>query len=600
MNEISNSREVNKSKSKIFYNDMNSQYRQYYEFTKYLVDNNYIKTIDNSIQNINDAINNEANLIFDPPNINSFNNFNNIINLSFSSNNSQNNSSSKTIEENTISFNDLVRNHINELENFYSEEVSSMFTCSYCKFGEAISYCDHCNLFFCEKCIKDIQEYEKDENHNIIKIGKLPNFDRAEERKTFLNSISKLIKYILIKSSSLLLKEKKMSENEFIQKQDNKLKIEFLKTYFNYPIIDDEKNIKSYVNFLNSIDSILSNKFNENSTEINSFSITTDCRYEIIDTIKPIFNDEKLKIIEEGYHSDDDLEVEKNLANINGSKYNEIKDKFYYSLNLISKDKSLNNSNNNEISGVFLNKINTNLLIDKSNIFITFNNRNNFLDCFIQSRAFYEIKPKYIKNNYLYDKLYEIKIIIDKFLIEECKISPNLIDYKGNFINPNKSLNNTRGTEIYDAPYGWFGVGLNVIGKFDDGNDDWINDNTKDAKWAIAYHGVGGNLPSEQLKAIINNIISREGLKAGNNQLKAENDDKRHPNKKIGKGIYLTPNIKMAEGYSGVIIFNKKKYKVALMVRVNIEEIREPSDINYWILDKQFIRIYRILFKEII
>ena len=142
MNEISNSKEVNKSKSKIYYDDMNSQYRRYYEFTKYLVDNNYIKTIENSIQNINDTINDEANLIFDPPNINSFNNINNnIINLSFSSNNSQNNSSSKTNEENTISFNDLVRNHINELENFYSEEGSLMFTCSYCKFGEAISYC---------------------------------------------------------------------------------------------------------------------------------------------------------------------------------------------------------------------------------------------------------------------------------------------------------------------------------------------------------------------------------------------------------------------------------------------------------------------------
>ena len=35
------------------------------------------------------------------------------------------------------------------------------------------------------------------------------------------------------------------------------------------------------------------------------------------------------------------------------------------------------------------------------------------------------------------------------------------------------------------------------------------------------------------------------------------------------------------------------------MARVLIEKIREPKDIEYWILNKDDIRFYRILIKEI-
>ena len=37
------------------------------------------------------------------------------------------------------------------------------------------------------------------------------------------------------------------------------------------------------------------------------------------------------------------------------------------------------------------------------------------------------------------------------------------LDYKGNTINPNSSYNFFRGTEKYDPPYGWLGIGLNVM-----------------------------------------------------------------------------------------------------------------------------------------
>jgi hypothetical protein len=34
------------------------------------------------------------------------------------------------------------------------------------------------------------------------------------------------------------------------------------------------------------------------------------------------------------------------------------------------------------------------------------------------------------------------------------------------------------------------------------------------------------------------------------------------------------------------------------MARVLIDKIREPEDINHWILNKENVRVYRILLKE--
>ena len=74
--------------------------------------------------------------------------------------------------------------------------------------------------------------------------------------------------------------------------------------------------------------------------------------------------------------------------------------------------------------------------------------------------------------------------------------------------------------------------------------------------------------------------------------------DKRHW-KFIENGIYMTPNIKVAEKYTQTISFNNKKYKVLLMAKVKISEIQEPKGSKFWILNNDDIRIYRVLFKEI-
>ena len=69
--------------------------------------------------------------------------------------------------------------------------------------------------------------------------------------------------------------------------------------------------------------------------------------------------------------------------------------------------------------------------------------------------------------------------------------------------------------------------------------------------------------------------------------------------KNIQRGVCLYQNIKTAEDKAKIIYFNKKYYKFILMTRVKINEISEPENVNYWILNEKNVRVYRLLIKEI-
>jgi hypothetical protein len=162
------------------------------------------------------------------------------------------------------------------------------------------------------------------------------------------------------------------------------------------------------------------------------------------------------------------------------------------------------------------------------------------------------------------------------------------IDCLGNSISFNSRLNSKRGKENYYPPNGWIGIGLNVIGKYDE--DNWLNDMSISSQWAIAYHPISSYL---SLKNIVN-----EGLKAGDSQDKAKEEDIRNPRHLIGNGVYLYPEITVAEEKATSIKINNKKYKIVIMSKVMEQKIRQPSELNYWILDEKYIRPYRILFHE--
>ena len=197
------------------------------------------------------------------------------------------------------------------------------------------------------------------------------------------------------------------------------------------------------------------------------------------------------------------------------------------------------------------------------------------------------------------------------FLIKDCKFSLKKdLASGGDFLIPNLRNNTKRGNKDYYPPYGWIGIGLEVLGKYteneDDVNGDWLIKINKGSKWANAYFGFNQEKNNNTKIKISNNIKDYLHELVKNNEKfemferKIEFEDKRQGEKKYEKGIYLNPKIENAEKEAGSITIEEKTFKILLMVRVKIDEILQPKNEEYWVSDKKFIRPYRILFKEII
>ena len=77
-------------------------------------------------------------------------------------------------------------------------------------------------------------------------------------------------------------------------------------------------------------------------------------------------------------------------------------------------------------------------------------------------------------------------------------------------------------------------------------------------------------------------------------------EPKKIKNYRYKDGIYLNKEITNAENKTGTIILDKKRYKLILMVKALIDKILESKNPDYYILEKEYIRTYRILLKEII
>jgi len=403
-----------------------------------------------------------------------------------------------------------------------------------------------------------------------------------ENKNNFLNSIENIIKYILMKCNDILIEIETNKNNSVIRK------------IINYPKIRENQN--DYVDFLKEINEI--DKDNLNISNFNKYKLNND----IVKRLENIYKQNMvLNLIinpENSNFDDDDDESGEFINEVCDGKSEKSDEKeyerevidekvlnnYYYFINIISKDNLKRNEN---ISIKFLHKLN----INPEN-FLASSNTKYFIDNFVRTKNFINLSLEQIKSIYPnLEDLYEYKNIVD-YLINECSIK-DYIDCRGNFIIKINNKDETK--ERYYPPYEWIGIGLNVIGKYE--NDEWLLDDSKDSKWAIAYHGVGGRLP---IKLVKDKLIKKikEGLKQGRSQTKCHSDDIRHPGKRIGTGVYLTPNINIAENYSGIICINKERYKVALMAKVRIDKIRESKDINFWILNSKYIRVYRILLKK--
>ena len=212
-----------------------------------------------------------------------------------------------------------------------------------------------------------------------------------------------------------------------------------------------------------------------------------------------------------------------------------------------------------------------------------------YANMIIKEEKFNEEKPISIKHNFPdCEILFNFKIIQNEFIRKQCKISEDKLKSKYNFIIPNLDLKYKKGGETYYPPYKWFGFGI---------KDEKLYKN-KNIKKAIAYYGFK-DMNHIKIKKMINDIIMGNGFNINLDlQSKCRFNDKRRPGKFVGNGIYLTPKINIIEKNTGIVYFNKKAYKIALMVKVLPDKIRQPDN-DYWILRPNEIEIIRIILKEI-
>ena len=100
-----------------------------------------------------------------------------------------------------------------------------------------------------------------------------------------------------------------------------------------------------------------------------------------------------------------------------------------------------------------------------------------------------------------------------------------------------------------------------------------------DGEWPVSYHG------TDEMAAL---NIAAQGFDL--------NKGRRF---KFGRGIYSTPDPRIAEQYATIYKFEGKNYKVLLQNRVNMAETEFISDMNYFVTkNEENIRPYGLLFKE--
>ena len=240
--------------------------------------------------------------------------------------------------------------------------------------------------------------------------------------------------------------------------------------------------------------------------------------------------------------------------------------------------------------------------VNPDEIVITYPERGSLqIQVIFQSDDFNKLDTNEFENKFRneenYPELSKLKTIHTDVLMSACKLCINQLDHRGNR-SSGWGVNEKRGNKQYNPPLGWIGIGLNVLGKYDDEDNTWIGMSNVEGEWCVAYHGVARNKPSEEVKDATGSIY-KGGFRVGDAQARANNPDKYHPGKLVGPGVYCTPNPSTAECYSGISEINGKKYKTILMVRVKPNAIRSDDD-DYWVVDgtSNDIRPYRILYKE--
>ena len=432
---------------------------------------------------------------------------------------------------------------------------------------------------------KDIEKFKKIINYHkynyIITSKKLSNNEENELNENIKN----IFKPMSIDISDLE-KKKKFIENNIIY-------TDILKRYI---INDKAKNPDNYIDIEETINEIDNINNNMNSKENPEFilSILGKCiekngnQVYISKTKNKKFDNIELASIhslislgkEKKYEIHFDFGEEKNNVIFNNSFERE---------NFIHKWKE---------------KISENLKIDINNLILTNIHHGSIrVDASIingtekEEKALLELEGKsYIKK------------IEEKPLLEALEISPEILDPNGDR-NQGWGVDETRGGEKYLPPLnGWYGLGLKVKDKYDNGDNSWLNWQNKKREFAIAYLGISNFLnEKERIVGDLNNA-SRNIKNFVNQRLYREEENIRAKgflsnliNSKCGDGVCLFQNPEYAENSAGIVEVCGYRIKIILMCRVNSKKIRQPKTFREcWILNPtpDEVRPYRILIKK--
>ena len=195
-----------------------------------------------------------------------------------------------------------------------------------------------------------------------------------------------------------------------------------------------------------------------------------------------------------------------------------------------------------------------------------------------------DIKKEELLNIFKNDKDLKTFININKeLIIPSIKLKRCILEPKAN--NKDDSfwtINEKRGNEDYFPPIGWIKYGLRVFNCYDNKNNIWLGSKNMDGEWCIGYCGFTGiNIKMKQ---------------------KYENDnDIKHPGKKVGLGVYCSQKPEIMEKNTEIIDINGINYKVGFMVRLKPDIIRCPeTNKDIWVVNgnENEIRPYGIIIKK--
>ena len=288
-NDFSNGLDYLKVKKSCF-EDAKNKFNHYSETISKIYKNDYIKSIIEYKQEI-------ENLIY---NFNSESEHQNLNSFSSDNNKSTNESDGDRNEErdsvNVIDgYQTFIKDNNNNNNNDdISKNTEINFNCSVCPNEnpkKAKIFCDKCSQLFCDSCYEAIIKWDYNQcKHNIQNIAKMEERNK-KGKKSFFNSLNIFFKRIILKSNYLLNNQNQ--KIKFINNGDaNSLKINFIKkNLFEYPIIKDINDLKE-INFLKSINDILVNNLEINNIDINSYKIS-EMNEDLVIILKNIFMDEK-------------------------------------------------------------------------------------------------------------------------------------------------------------------------------------------------------------------------------------------------------------------------------------------------------------------